>query len=109
MRVHNELGPGLREKPYENALTIELRQIGLAPAQQHAFPVHYRDKIVGDCIPDITIPKTLIIEVKAIEALSDNETAQALNYLRISNLELALVINFKPHRLEWKRVARTQS
>ncbi|MDX1747635.1 MAG: GxxExxY protein, partial [Halobacteriales archaeon] len=66
MRVHNTLGPGLREKPYENALTIELRESGFHPLQQHPFPIHYHEKIVGDCIPDITIPNTLIIEVKAV-------------------------------------------
>ena len=55
MRVHNELGAGLHEKPYENALCIDLREQGFAVEQQLPYPIRYRDEVVGDCIPDLTV------------------------------------------------------
>ncbi|MGB0992074.1 MAG: GxxExxY protein [Akkermansiaceae bacterium] len=106
MKVHNELGPGLREKPYENALYIELRNLGYHVEQQYPFPIRYQNHIVGDCIPDLVIPKQLIIEGKSVDRLSENESAQVLNYLRIANITLGLLLNFKPHKLEVKRFSR---
>ena len=107
MRVHNEMGPGLREKPYENALVIELRNSGSHVEPQRAYPIHYFDNIVGDCIPDITVDSHILVDTKAVDALGEKEFSQMLNYLRISKLEVGLVINFKPSKLEWKRLVRT--
>jgi len=107
MRVHNALGPGLREKPYENALAIELRNSGFHAEQQRAYPILYLDQVVGDCIPDITVSREVLIDAKSIDAIGENEVAQMLNYLRISRLELGLVINFKNPKLEWQRVVRS--
>jgi GxxExxY protein len=104
MRVHSALGPGLREKPYENALVIELRLLGLRPEAQKAYPIRYLDHIVGDCIPDITVDRKVLVDAKSIDAIGENEQAQMLNYLRISRLAVGLVVNFKNHKLEWKRV-----
>ncbi|MCB1230659.1 MAG: GxxExxY protein [Verrucomicrobiae bacterium] len=103
MAVHRELGSGLREKPYENALIIALREEGFAVEPQRSYPIYFRSHIVGDCIPDLTINREILIEIKAVDSLGENETAQTLNYLRISGLKLGLVINFKPSKLEWKR------
>jgi GxxExxY protein len=108
MRVHNELGPGLREKPYENALAIELRNCGFSVATQKAYPIYYHHDIVGDCIPDITVDQQVLIDAKSVDAIGENESAQMLNYLRISKLEIGLVINFKPSKLDWKRLVRSQ-
>lgn len=107
MRVHNSLGPGLREKPYENALVIELERSGFFPEQQRPYPIRYLDKIVGDCIPDITVNGEILVDAKSIDVIGENEIAQMLNYLRISHLELGFVINFKNPKLEVKRVARS--
>jgi GxxExxY protein len=105
MRVHNEIGPGLREKPYENALCVDLREQGLSLVQQRAFPIFYHGQIVGDCIPDIIVDSTVIVDVKSIDATGDAEVAQMLNYLRIAKLKLGLVINFKNPKVEIKRVS----
>jgi len=107
MRVHNELGPGLREKPYENALMIDLRESGIFAEQQKPYPIRYLDQVVGDCIPDITVERKVLADAKSIDLLGDGEIAQMLNYLRISKLEIGLVINFKNPKLEWKRLARS--
>ena len=106
MEVHNELGPGLREKPYENALSYELRLNDFHAEQQRAFPIRYKEHIVGDCFSDIVVNGELIVETKSIDAISDNDIAKLLNYLRISKLRLGLILNFKPSKLEIKRVAR---
>jgi hypothetical protein len=108
MRVHNALGPGLREKPYENALVIELRGSGFKAEPQHKYPIFYLDQIVGDCIPDITVNGELLIDAKSLDSIGENEQAQMLNYLRISGLELGLIINFKNPKLEWLRVVRSR-
>jgi GxxExxY protein len=109
MRVHNVLGPGLREKPYENALVIELSRGGFAVESQRAFPIRYLDAVVGDCIPDISVNGQVLVDVKSIDGIGENEVAQMLNYLRIAGFEVGLIINFKNARLETKRVVRTRS
>ncbi|MCB1208879.1 MAG: GxxExxY protein [Verrucomicrobiales bacterium] len=107
MHVHNALGPGLREKPYENALVIALRNKGLKATAQKPYPIQYCQQIVGDCIPDITVGESILIDAKSIDSIGDNEVAQMLNYLRISGLKVGLVINFKNAKLEWQRIVRT--
>ena len=109
MRVHNSLGPGLREKPYENALMIELAEAQLQAFQQRPYPIQHRGKTVGDCIPDITVGRQLLVEVKSVETIGESEIAQLLNYLRISGFELGVVINFKGPRLEVERLVRSRS
>ena len=104
MEVHNELGSGLREKPYENAMVIALRNRGMQVEQQRAYPIRFKRCVVGDCIPDITVNSSLLVDAKSIEKVGDNEIAQMLNYLRIAKLGVGLTINFKNSKLEWKRV-----
>jgi len=106
MEVHRELGPGLREQPYENALRNELKIRSLRVDQQRAWPIHYKGEIVGDCFTDLVVNEGLVIEVKAIVKLGDEEMEQILNYLRISKLRTGLLLNFRPKSLEVQRVAR---
>ena len=104
MQVQNELGFGLREKPYENALAFELELNGFEVEQQRPFPIIYKNRPVGDCIPDITLMACrILIEVKALDEIGDKETAQMLNYLKISGFKLGMVINFG-RKVEWKRL-----
>ena len=109
MEVHTEVGPGLREKPYENALVIALRNKSFHPEQQKPYPIYFRDVVVGDCIPDITVNQSILIDVKSVDKIGENEMAQMLNYLRIAALEVGLVINFKNSKLEFKRVVLRKS
>lgn len=109
IRVHFALGPGLREKPYENALVIDLRRNGFNVLPQKAYPIRYLGEVVGDCIPDITVNEVVLIDVKAIDAIGENEIAQMLNYLRIAKLDIGLIINFKNHKIETKRVVGARS
>ena len=94
MHVHRTIGPGLREKPYENALAIALRRADLKCAQQKPYPILYEGQIVGDCVPDITVGDVLV-DAKSIPGIGECERAQMLNYLRISGKPVGLIINFR--------------
>ena len=109
MDVLNELKPGLDEKLYERAMTIELRRRGHTVAVQNAYPVFYRDELIGTLVPDLIVDGTVIVDSKVISTFTDTHLAQMLGYLNITGLELALVVNFKNARLGWKRVVRQQS
>ena len=104
MTVLNTLRPGLDEKLYERALVIELRKRGHRVAQQKEFPVYYDGQHIGTMIPDLIIDDLVIADPKVVSAFNDTHTAQMLGYLNITGLKLALLLNFKNAKLEWKRI-----
>ena len=104
MRVLNELRPGLDEKLYERALAIELRSLGHVVDQQKQFDVHYRGQLIGTLVPDMIIDGLVLADPKVVSAFSDSHIAQMLGYLNITNLRLALLLNFKYAKLGWKRI-----
>src|SRR5436190_15015294 len=108
MEVLNELKPGLDEKLYERALTIELTQRGHIVSVQRSFPVSYQGQLIGDLIPDLIVDNAVIVDPKVVACFSETHVAQMIGYLNITGLDLALLINFKNARLEWKRVLRPQ-
>jgi GxxExxY protein len=104
MQLHTELGHGFLEKVYENSLMILLEENGLRAVQQHPIAVKYHGRIVGDYIADIIVDDTVIIELKALEKISEIHKAQTLNYLKATNYRLALLINFGKWKLEYTRL-----
>jgi GxxExxY protein len=104
MRVLNELRPGLDEKLYERALAIELRSLGHVVDKQKQFDVHYRGQLIGTLAPDMIVDGLVIVDPKVVSAFSDSHLAQMLGYLNITNLKLALLLNFKYAKLGWKRI-----
>ncbi|MEN9661956.1 MAG: hypothetical protein RL324_905 [Verrucomicrobiota bacterium] len=106
MAVLNELGPGLDEKLYERALVIELRKRGHAVDQQKAFPVQYSGELIGTLIPDTIVDGLVIADPKVVEDFSETHVRQMIGYLAITKLKLALLLNFKHSKLQWKRVVR---
>ena len=104
MAVLNELRPGLDEKLYENALVIELQERGHTMEQQREYPVRYRGHFIGKLIPDLIVDGKVITDPKVVTAFNDTHLAQMLGYLNITGLEVALLLNFKNAKLEWKRV-----
>ena len=106
MTVLNTLRPGLDEKLYENALVIELKKQGHSIEQQKQFPVHYDGHLIGTLIPDLIVDELVIADPKVVTAFNDTHMAKMLGYLNITNLKLAILLNFKNARLEWKRVVR---
>ncbi len=109
MAVLNELKPGLDEKLYENALVIELQSRGRMIEQQREFPVHYRGHFIGKFIPDLIVDGKVIADPKVVTTFNETHIAQMLGYLNITGLEVALLLNFKNSKLEWKRVVNEKS
>jgi GxxExxY protein len=108
MVVPNELKPGLDEKLYERAMVIELKHRGRGVSVQSSFPVSYRGELIGNLIPDLIVDDVVIVDPKVVSCFTDTHVAQMIGYLNITSLDLALLINFKNVRLEWKRVLRSQ-
>ncbi|HJT35551.1 MAG TPA: GxxExxY protein [Pirellulales bacterium] len=106
MTVLNALKPGLDEKLYERALTIELIKKGHRVDQQQRFPVYYDGSLIGTLIPDLVVDSAVIVDPKVVMAFNENHMAQMLGYLAITDLNLALLLNFKNARLDWKRIVR---
>lgn len=104
MTVLNSMGHGLHEKPYENALCVEFNLQGIAFEQQPRYPIFYRSIKVGEYVPDLVVLKTVVVDTKTIEKITDIEVGQMLNYLRITGLEIGLIMNFKRPRLEWRHI-----
>jgi GxxExxY protein len=109
MEVLNQLKPGLDEALYERAMAIELRRRGHVVEAQHSFPVFYRGELIGTLVPDLIVDNSIIVDPKVVSAFTDTHVAQMLGYLNITGLELALLLNFKNARLDWKRVVRQQT
>ena len=104
LAVLNELKPGLDENLYENAPVIELRARGHTVEQQREYPVHYRGQFIGKLIPDLIVDSKVITDPKVVAAFNDTHVAQMLGYLNIAGLQVALLLNFKEAKLDWKRV-----
>jgi GxxExxY protein len=104
MEVLNELGHGLREKTYERALCVEFRLQEIRYSQQAIYPVHYKGEKVDDYIPDLIVENRVVVDAKTIEAIGDAEIGKMLNYLKITGLRVAVLLNFKHAKLEWQRV-----
>jgi len=106
MQVLNSLKPGLDEKIYENALKLELETRGHSIQQQRRYPVFYRETNVGTLVPDLIVDEVVIIDPKVVTAFTETHVAQMTGYMVITGLQLALLINFKNAKLDWKRVVR---
>lgn len=100
--VYNELGYGFLEKVYQNALLIELKNRGLQVSSNEKIKVYYKGENVGDYYADIIVNNTIIVELKATEFIVEAFENQLLNYLRGTDCEVGLLLNFgkKP---EFKR------
>jgi GxxExxY protein len=101
-KVYNTLGYGFLEKVYENALILELEEIGLKALKQHSIKVYYNGKEVGEYFADIIVENSVIIELKAVDKLAEIHEAQLLNYLKATNIEVGLLLNFGT-KAEYKR------
>jgi GxxExxY protein len=94
--VYNTLGYGFLEKVYENALAVELRKRGLNVCQQMAIEVQYEGAVVGEYYADLVVEGLVIVEVKAVRSLAAEHEAQLLNYLKATEYEVGLLLNFGP-------------
>ena len=93
-KVYNTLGYGFLERVYENALLIELRKQGVSARKQESIKVYYEEEVVGDYFADIIVNEKVILELKAAKSLYEEHEAQLINYLKATNIEVGLLLNF---------------
>lgn len=94
--VYNELGYGFLERVYKNAMYKELRQRGFDCSTERSIPVYYKGELVGDYFADLIIENKIIIELKAVKHILPEHEAQLTNYLRATDAEVGLLLNFGP-------------
>ncbi|MFT5753977.1 MAG: GxxExxY protein [Flavobacterium sp.] len=92
--VYNELGYGFLEKVYHKAMLIELHKRGYVIESEKKLNVYYKNEIVGEYVPDIIINESVIVELKCVEYLIETHENQLLNYLKATNCEVGLILNF---------------
>ncbi len=104
--VRNELGIGFLESVYEKAMLVALRQKGLEAKAQVPITVNFRGQPVGQFYADILVEGKIIVELKAVSALQPEHKAQVINYLRSSDIQVGLLVNFGNSKLEYRRFNR---
>lgn len=93
--VHRQLGPGLLESAYQECLRYELEQYGLDIKKEVPMPIIYKEvKLNHGYRIDLLVENKVVIELKAVESLTDVHLAQTLTYLRLGNFKLGLILNF---------------
>ena len=107
--VMNELGAGFLESVYEKALLIALQQKGLSAKAQFPLAVKFSGQVVGEFYADILLEDKVIIELKAVRALTPDHHAQLINYLNATGIDVGLLINFGNPKLEFRRFRRSAS
>lgn len=104
--VYNELGSGFLEKVYQNAMYFELKDKGFKVEAQKQIKVYFKKQLVGEYFSDLLVEDKVIVELKAIEMLMDVHMAQIMNYLKATEIEVGLLLNFGEEP-EFKRVIYT--
>ncbi len=95
-KVYNTLGYGFLEKIYGKAMMIEFRKAGITAVSQSPIKVIYEDEIIGEYFADILVGRKVIVEIKATKNLIIDHEAQLLNYLKATEIEIGLLLNFGP-------------
>lgn len=106
LEVHRELGPGFLEAVYYEPLEIEMQARGIPCDPQHSLPIFYKgQELRKHYTPDYVCFDQIVVEIKALEALTNHELAQVLNYLKAARLRVGVLINLGSRgKLEWKRL-----
>ena len=105
MEIHKSLGMGLKEINYKDAMEIDFIENEVTYSRERKFAVKYKNKTLRNpYIADFIVYDCIVLEIKSASAIIDNHLAQALSYLAVSGMKLALVINFGERSLTWKRI-----
>ena len=106
MEVHRILGPGLLEVIYKDALEIEFKENNIPFEREKEFLIEYKGKILPHKFySDFIVNEDIILEVKAVKEFSNEHVAQVLNYLKLADSEIGLLVNFQTKSLQYKRYA----
>jgi GxxExxY protein len=104
MEVHRNLGPGLLEIIYKDAIEIELKENNIFFEREKEFIIEYKGKILPHKFyADFVVNGDIILEIKAVKELSNEHTAQILNYIKLAHSEIGLLVNFQTKSLQHKR------
>ncbi len=104
MEVHRNLGPGLLEIIYKDAIEIELKENSIFFEREKEFIIEYKGKILPHKFyADFVVNGDIILEIKAVKELSNEHTAQILNYIKLAHSEIGLLVNFQTKSLQHKR------
>jgi GxxExxY protein len=95
-QLHKEMGYGFSEKVYQAALALLLEEFGMKVLQQVPLRVYFHGKVVGEYVADMLINNVVLLELKAVEKLNSAHDAQLLNYLKATEIEVGLLLNFGP-------------
>ena len=107
MDVHNNLGPGFLEIVYKDALEYEFKKANINFEREKEYTVNYKEIILPHkFFADFVVLDKIILEVKAVSQITDKFTAMAINYLKVSELKLTLIVNFGELKLNHKRIVR---
>jgi GxxExxY protein len=104
MEVYNRLGPGFLESVYEEAMAVELKLKKIAFERQKELPVIYRGSVIKTFVCDLLVAGEVIVEMKAIKALSEIDQVQLTSYLKASGVKIGLLLNFGGRSLDFKRM-----
>jgi GxxExxY protein len=102
--VHNKLGTKYQEKHYQNAVEIKLKELNIPYQKEKKVNVKFENKDLGEFYVDFIIDNKIILELKKIWKITEDEIKQVLRYLDAVNLKLGIVANFKHKRLDYYRV-----
>lgn len=100
IEVHRQLGPGLLEATYEEALCVELQDAKLAHKRQVSYPVLYKGRNIGEYRLDLIVQDAVVVEIKSVERFDSIFEAQVLTYLRVSGKRVGLLLNFNTRLLK---------
>ncbi len=107
--VHKNLGKGFSENVYKDAIEYEFLRNNISFQREKEFSVNYKDTILKHKFyADFVVFGEIILEIKTVDCFNNSHYNQCLNYLRVSNNELALLVNFNSASLEYKRIVRTK-
>lgn len=102
--IMKELGPGFLENVYKNALFIAIKEKGLTVVTEQSFEIVFRNRKIGKYIADLIVENLIVVELKCCSALLPEHQAQLINYLKVSQMPVGLLVNFGHQKLEYKRL-----
>ena len=104
IKVHKTLGPGFLESIYHNSIKIELKKCNLPFETEKVILIKYEDALVGEHRLDLVVNNEVVVELKAVQDITDIHIAQVISYLKASGLKLGLILNFSKKIIDIKRV-----
>ncbi len=106
--ILNSVGAGLPEAAYENALAIELKERDIPFEQNKDFELKYKEQLIGQLETKLVVFDQVIVDFRVEDRINHHDRNQLINQLKISELEVGIILNFKRPKLEWERVVFTR-